>query len=356
MLYVSIHYKCVFSVYLYWKIGKYGLVRVLVYCFFEPYNQSRKGDFVVKKDFVISAALLVVLVIFFGCDEGMQVMKPVVATEHEDKGVPVVMEVNYYGDWQLIKPLAGMVNTGTTIYTKVAFSEAMQHSVSNEGDARPVFFYVIGEKETRYTMKQHDASGENFQSGDSKPLRDGTHGYLCKYTVQPTDRGTFTLKVGKASMDIAGNTLVTHYIHDVTLELRQPIIEVAADQDMLTEEEAYKKAQETVLRVNARVEILFQEFNPEPGESVPPEFSAEIDEIRIEEYGFGIEFINETLVDIYLEENPKPDSAIGVDYSSLVLAYLAITYQFPEEDEERHLQIFRERVRGHNPDVFFFGE
>ena len=117
-----------------------------------------------------------------------------------------------------------------------------------------------------------------------------------------------------------------------------------------------QKAQETVLRVNARVEILFQEFNPEPGESVPPEFSAEIDEIRIEEYGFGIEFINETLVDIYLEENPKPDSAIGVDYSSLVLAYLAITYQFPEEDEERHLQIFRERVKEQNFDIFIFGE
>ena len=132
---------------------------------------------------------------------------------------PEVTEVNYYSDWQLTKPLEGTVSAGTTIYTKVVYSEPMKHLVSDEGNARPVLFYVIGEKETRYHMKPHGAAGENFQSGDSKPWHGGVDDYICKYIVQADDQGTFALKVGKSSVDADGNTLADHYVHSMVLSL-----------------------------------------------------------------------------------------------------------------------------------------
>ena len=128
------------------------------------------------------------------------------------------------------------------------------------------------------------------------------------------------------------------------------------DQDVLTEEEAYKKAQETMLRLKIRHENLFQEYNVGSGQPPPPDFFAKLDEIAIEEYGFGRVFIDEILVDIYVEENPLPDAVVAVNTGNLVLTYLAITYQFPEEDEQKHLQRFREHVKGRDLEVYIFAE
>ena len=50
---------------------------------------------------------------------------------------PRVLEVAYYSDWQLTQPLTGAIRLGTTIYTKVVFSEPMQHVVSDGADALP---------------------------------------------------------------------------------------------------------------------------------------------------------------------------------------------------------------------------
>ena len=136
-------------------------------------------------------------------------------------GTPSVTEVGYYRDAKLTKPLTGTVKQGKTIYTKVVFSEPMKHIASDEKNARPILSFVIDGKATRYRVKPHKASGENFQSDDGKPLGKGTDDYICKYTVQSDDAGTFTLKVGKSSMDADGNTLANTYTHETTLQLGQ---------------------------------------------------------------------------------------------------------------------------------------
>ncbi|MDE0012130.1 MAG: hypothetical protein OXU36_13360, partial [Candidatus Poribacteria bacterium] len=43
-------------------------------------------------------------------------------------GTPFVKEVGYYRDWKLTQPLTGTIPPGATIYTKVVFSEPMQHT------------------------------------------------------------------------------------------------------------------------------------------------------------------------------------------------------------------------------------
>ena len=137
-------------------------------------------------------------------------------------GTPTVTEVNYYSDWQLTKPLKGTAQAGTTIFTEVEFSEAMQHVISDDGNARPILNFVIGETVTQYRMKPHSTASENFQSGDSKPLDNDTDDYICKYTVQEDDEGMFTLQISKDSMDRDGNTLAATYTHGTKLQLGKP--------------------------------------------------------------------------------------------------------------------------------------
>ena len=159
---------------------------------------------------------------FMGEMKRAEITNAPAAPQMPGAGTPTVTEVNYYSDAQLTKPLTGIAQPGTTIFTKVVFSEAMQHTVSDAGNAKPILFYVIGVKEVRYRIKSHGAAGENFQSGDGKPLQDGTDDYICRYTVLANDQGAFALKVGKSSVDTDGNRLADHYVHNTTLQLGQP--------------------------------------------------------------------------------------------------------------------------------------
>ena len=135
---------------------------------------------------------------------------------------PEVTEVGYYRDLRLSKPITGTVKPGTTVYTKVVFSEPMWHIASDEKDARPILSFVIDGRAVRYRMKQRRTSGKNLQSGDSKPRNKKNDQFLCKYTVQADDEGPFTLKVGKASADANGNTLAEHYMHSQSLTIEAP--------------------------------------------------------------------------------------------------------------------------------------
>ena len=135
---------------------------------------------------------------------------------------PEVTEVSYYRDLRLSKPITGTLEPGTTVYTKVVFSEPMWHIASDEKDARPILSFVIDGRAVRYRMKQRRTSGKNLQSGDSKPRNKKNDQFLCKYTVQADDEGPFTLKVGKASADANGNTLAEHYMHSQSLTIEAP--------------------------------------------------------------------------------------------------------------------------------------
>ena len=136
-------------------------------------------------------------------------------------GSPTVTEVGYYRDLRLSKPITGTVEPGTTVYTKVVFSEPMRHIASDEKDTRPILSFVIDGRAVRYRMKQRGTSGKNLQSGDSKPRNKKKDQFLCKYTVQADDEGPFTLKVGKSSTDTDGNKLAKTYVHDTVLQLGQ---------------------------------------------------------------------------------------------------------------------------------------
>ena len=211
------------------------------------------------KVFALFLSVLTMVVFMGGCDEGMDMMKPVMEdhtapeppeepTKPEppkekppvDSGMmgevkkpeepvtpdpeppeelPMVTEVTHYANQQLTDELTGTIEAGTTIYTKVVFSEPMEHIVSNGEDARPVINFVINDTVTRYRVKPHGASGEDFVSGDCKPRGKSTIKFVCKYTTQAEDDGVFAIQIGNASANKDGNTLIADYLSEVTLTL-----------------------------------------------------------------------------------------------------------------------------------------
>ena len=51
--------------------------------------------------------------------------------------------------------------------------------------------------------------GEDFVSGDAKPLGNGTDDYICK--VKVPESGVFTIAIGKKNADQQGKTLAAFY-------------------------------------------------------------------------------------------------------------------------------------------------
>ena len=137
------------------------------------------------------------------------------------EGTPTVQSVGYYSDWKLTKPLTGTVSAGKTIFIKVVFSEGMKLVVADDKSARPILYRKIAKKLTRFRIAGFGAKGQDFVSGDAKPMRNQAT-YLCKYVVQPEDKGAFVFAVGKFSVDRQGNTLPAFYTHNEQLQCGPP--------------------------------------------------------------------------------------------------------------------------------------
>ena len=133
------------------------------------------------------------------------------------EGTPTVKSVGYFSDWQLTKSLTGTVPVGKTIFVKVAFSEGMQLVVADDQTARPVLYRRVNRKLARFNIANFGAGGEDFVSGDAKPVKTKKT-FLCKYTVQPTDEGEFVFAVGRLSADLQGNLLPAFYTHKEKLQ------------------------------------------------------------------------------------------------------------------------------------------
>lgn len=133
-----------------------------------------------------------------------------------------VKEVGYYADWRLTKPLSGMVKPGTTVFTKVVFSEPVQFKSADDNSARPILYYRIDKKRFRYRITKHGASGEDFVSGDTKPRGGGTDDYICKFTIPEDATDRFRIEIGKLNANKDGEFLPAFYRHKEQLQIGLP--------------------------------------------------------------------------------------------------------------------------------------
>ena len=195
-----------------------------------------------KYSFLIGLALLCVII---GCGETQDPLHPIDITDKDFRtiaetkippltgvraapqapptdGTPFVRSVTYYTDWKLTDPITGTVSPGTTFFTKIVFSEPMTFTAADDKTARPILYYQIDGKRTRYGIAKHGASGEDFESGDAKPKGSGTQTFVCKYTVPAETSGTFKTAIGKLNTDKEGNSLAGFYVHTDALRFELP--------------------------------------------------------------------------------------------------------------------------------------
>ena len=195
-----------------------------------------------KYSFLIGLALLCVII---GCGETQDPLHPSDITDKDFRtiaetktppvatvpaapqapptdGTPFVRSVTYYTDWKLTDPITGTVSPGTTFFTKIVFSEPMTFTAADDKTARPILYYQIDGKRTRYGIAARGARGEAFESGDAKPKGSGTQTFVCKYTVPAETSGTFKTSVGKLSTDKDSNSLAAFYVHTDALRLAVP--------------------------------------------------------------------------------------------------------------------------------------
>ena len=165
--------------------------------------------------------IVVVFVVFWGAG-------PAAPQTPQAAGAPFVKSVSFYRDWRLTQPINTAVKPGTTLYTKIVFSEPMRLKVAANNSARPVLYCQIGSKRIRYRIAKHGAGGADFVSGDAKPLQGGTDDYICKYTVPKDATGKFTTMVGKLSADRSGKTMENFYTHATRLAIGSSDVAPAA--------------------------------------------------------------------------------------------------------------------------------
>ena len=253
---------------------------------------------------------------------------------------PKVTEVNYYSDARLTKSLTGMVKQGKTIYTKVVFSEPMKHIASDEKNARPILSFVIDGKATRYRVKPHRASGENFQSGDCKPLGKGTDDYVCKYTVHESDHGEFTVKVGKSSVDMDSNKLAETYTHGTTLQLGQqtvPTVDYYAIVDAGLErvDKEWVKTREKYDTYPEFLEAVFELTGEDPLAKPYRHWLIE------QEFNITMNFILGTQIAGTYREAKGLDEDAAVYPEMTTREYIKLHLEFPEETDEEILERYK---------------
>ena len=127
----------------------------------------------------------------------------------------------YYTSSALSTELSGSVKTGTDIYTKVTFSEAIAETAADDNTARPVISYALAGTDTQYDIIASGSpeSGDCVESGTG--ANDGKQ-YTCRYAVVSGNTGSFGVKVGTSTADLAGNTLASAYTHSARRSLRTP--------------------------------------------------------------------------------------------------------------------------------------
>ena len=155
------------------------------------------------KIFVLTLfAMFVTASLFLGCDEGMEMMKPVVENSMEAEKesapepapMPTVVSISYYFIEERI-PEAQILSPelwSEVFYTEVVFSDNVPVVIADDEAASPDIRIAVGDLEVPFHIVPHGSSGENFQSLDCKPVEENRV-FLCK--IVTPDRTSMTVSV-----------------------------------------------------------------------------------------------------------------------------------------------------------------
>ena len=153
--------------------------------------------------------------------------------DNDETSAPTVTSGSsgFFADSGAQTSLTGPVIPGTDIYSKVKFSENVDHYAgsvelnrpdSNNRYDRPEILYQLGTgSKLRYDMV---STTSTLSSGQCKPTSANPHDeYICRYTTNSYDSSPFKLLVGTNTEDLAGNQLASEYTYTSTIAIDSTI-------------------------------------------------------------------------------------------------------------------------------------
>ncbi len=134
--------------------------------------------------------------------EGTEVAETVEATtiempvespvEPEEMLPPVVTEMSYYSDSDLIQSLdEGTVFAGEAVFTKVVFSDDVTFEPGNHSSALPNIRYIIDSRHRQFDIFRR---GSTIRDGDCQPI-EGTKVFRCQVDIPSGASGEFSVYV-----------------------------------------------------------------------------------------------------------------------------------------------------------------
>ena len=137
-----------------------------------------------------------------------EVAEPPIETVEEpaDTAPPAVVEISYYSNRGLTKPLTESIPAGKPVFTKVEFANDVTYIPGNDASAFPDIRYVINGTEKRYETQFNVLPIEtrlaNIKEGDCKPIGGRTRIFLCKNIIIERHSGSeFSVNVGGVPFD-----------------------------------------------------------------------------------------------------------------------------------------------------------
>ncbi|MCG9133137.1 hypothetical protein J5I95_15780 [Candidatus Poribacteria bacterium] len=213
------------------------------------------------------------------------------------------------------------IGAGYPVYTVVTFSDNVPLVVADDESARPDIRAIINGNETQFHIVPYGSSGENFWTGDAKPI-DGTRVFLCKYILPSDSIGTFSV-VTAADM----------------IEPPLPLKIIGATTD------------DPDTRWQLRAISGFQSALSRFSEPCEKDVGKSLAQLVEEEFEIAYNAdIGNHLYQIIREEknlqskNFLPD-ANEIDFEFTSTAYLRLRLEFPEKNSEEIFELFREIVR-----------
>ena len=207
----------------------------------------------------------------------------------------------------------------------VTFSDNVPLVVADDASARPDIRAIVNGSETQFHIVPYGSSGENFRSGDAKPIED-TRVFLCKYILPIS----LVDGIGTFSVVTAADTV------EPPFSLR-----ISAGSHIYS------------VRVSAGFQRAFHRFRN------PCETDVEKSLAQLIEEEFEIAYdadIGNHLYQIIREEhnlyqtiiagqNLEPGELAELNFETTSSVYLSLRLEFPEKNLEEIFELFRETVR-----------
>ena len=280
------------------------------------------------KIFVFSLfAIFVTTSSFLSCERTADMMTPIVKdTMHPMQ--PSVVSITHYSNRKRTdsSKLTSFVGAGVPVYTVVTFSDNVPLVVADDESARPDIRAIVNGSEIPFRIVPYGSSGENFRSGDAKPIED-TRVFLCKYILPIS----VVDGIGTFSVVTAADMIEPPFSLTISANSQSLIYDTRVYAGFLRAFARFSNPCETDLG-KSLAQLVEEEF----------------------EIAYNADIGNHLYQIIREEKNLQPQNLLPdaneIDFEFTSITYLRLRLEFPEKSLEEIFELFREAVR--NTDLY----